>query len=799
VQGLAELHDRLCQCSLLEGIADVVDEGLVDFQDVDGEALQVAERGVAGAEVVDGEGHAEQLQLQHLGDDGLGVLHEHALGDLEHERGRVEVRRPHGPGNVVVEALVLEVAGGDVHAHAEAACEVVVSLPFGCLRARLLEHPASEGDDETRLLGDGDELLRLQQPELRVVPAHEGFHPDRLAALEVDDGLVVEDELPLVHRSLQLGRAFEPLHHGRLQGRLVHLVTVLAAGLGGIHGHVRRLQDLRGVLGPDSAQGDPDAAVYLHLVVLDGEGRFQVDDDALGQLAGVVGSFGLLEEDGEFVASETSGRVAGPEGGGEPRRHGDEELVPGGVPEAVVHDFEVVEVEEQDCERRARAPRPLEGVLEAVPEQGAVGEPAKSVVERLVFQLLLEPGALADVAHGEDDALDRRVAQEVVGHDLDMTPAVVAMADAPVGGDRSPGPEGHAGVGRQRLLDIVGMDEGRETYAVERAGLVAEGSLRRGGLVGDCRVGAGDQDDVGGVLHEGLEASFAATGMERLGEGLPVEGEVHLGGEGFERVGQLGWELTGAADADQALQLVGRHERAEKQPLARGALARRREGPRRGRAGGHLAGGEPLAHLRGQVDEVDGGVRRPETRASDDLECSGLAGDGKGDVEDVGGVAGELAHGRHGRFVHGFATGGSYELRRGLPEDLLARDRRLVGAHEAGHAQEHEEEHGAGHDGDDGSIDGVAEGGLDEQHGGCDERHHRQQRQPGATRAKRPDSLRGRQLPHGGVQGGRSPAAVKDDPTDVEGVAVVPVPGRVEVDQAVDRVGNERPHRPDGK
>ena len=42
----------------------------------------------------------------------------------------------------------------------------------------------------------------------------------------------------------------------------------------------------------------------------------------------------------------------GPEAAAEPIRHGDEQLVAGGVPEAVVDGLEVVEVDEQDRELR---------------------------------------------------------------------------------------------------------------------------------------------------------------------------------------------------------------------------------------------------------------------------------------------------------------------------------------------------------------------------------------------------------------------------------------------------------------
>ena len=61
-------------------------------------------------------------------------------------------------------------------------------------------------------------------------------------------------------------------------------------------------------------------------------------------------------------------------------------------------------------------------MLETVAEQGPVGQPAQGVVERLVLELLLEPPALTDVSDREDDPFDGRVAEQVVGDDLDVAP-----------------------------------------------------------------------------------------------------------------------------------------------------------------------------------------------------------------------------------------------------------------------------------------------------------------------------------------------------------------------------------------
>src|ERR1051326_2739023 len=62
---------------------DVADEGLVDLERVDREALEVGERRVAGAEVVERDADAELLQLREDPQRDLGRLHRRRLGDLQ--------------------------------------------------------------------------------------------------------------------------------------------------------------------------------------------------------------------------------------------------------------------------------------------------------------------------------------------------------------------------------------------------------------------------------------------------------------------------------------------------------------------------------------------------------------------------------------------------------------------------------------------------------------------------------------------------------------------------------------------
>jgi len=63
--------------------ADIIDEGFVDLDLVERESLQIGERGVAGAEIVEREGHAERAQSRHVTARRLVVAEQHRLRDFQ--------------------------------------------------------------------------------------------------------------------------------------------------------------------------------------------------------------------------------------------------------------------------------------------------------------------------------------------------------------------------------------------------------------------------------------------------------------------------------------------------------------------------------------------------------------------------------------------------------------------------------------------------------------------------------------------------------------------------------------------
>src|SRR6185369_6511006 len=119
---------------------DAGDERAVDLQDVDREALEVAQRRVAGPEVVDREMDAERPQLRQPADRAGGSLHEAALGDLEDEARRRQPGVLDGLLDRLDEVRLLELAGREVDADLQRR-QPETELPLAGLATRLAQDP----------------------------------------------------------------------------------------------------------------------------------------------------------------------------------------------------------------------------------------------------------------------------------------------------------------------------------------------------------------------------------------------------------------------------------------------------------------------------------------------------------------------------------------------------------------------------------------------------------------------------------------------------------------------------------
>ena len=105
--------------------------------------------------------------------------------------------------------------------------------------------------------------------------------------------------------------------------------------------------------------------------------------DAERDRVGLVRVADVVQQDRELVAAEPGERVALPQAGLEPARHGDEQFVAHQVAEVVVDDLEAVEVEIERREWAAGAPllELFEPAAEPLDEHGAVAQPGQRIEE----------------------------------------------------------------------------------------------------------------------------------------------------------------------------------------------------------------------------------------------------------------------------------------------------------------------------------------------------------------------------------------------------------------------------------
>ena len=83
LQPARQIDQRLHEGAVVGRARDVLHEGAVDLDDIDTELAQIAERGVAGAEIVDRDPAAEIFQPGDETADIVDVLDRDGLGDFD--------------------------------------------------------------------------------------------------------------------------------------------------------------------------------------------------------------------------------------------------------------------------------------------------------------------------------------------------------------------------------------------------------------------------------------------------------------------------------------------------------------------------------------------------------------------------------------------------------------------------------------------------------------------------------------------------------------------------------------------
>ncbi|MNT34185.1 hypothetical protein D3C72_1701480 [compost metagenome] len=127
--------------------------------------------------------------MQHA--EGLfGLAHDETLGDFQLQALGVQAEALDQLLQALHQQRLAQLGAGQVDR--ERAEGRVPFLPLLHLPAGVLQHPVAEGQDEAGFFRQGDEPLRGNFAELRVVPTHQGLGAHQGLVLQAELGLVAQ-------------------------------------------------------------------------------------------------------------------------------------------------------------------------------------------------------------------------------------------------------------------------------------------------------------------------------------------------------------------------------------------------------------------------------------------------------------------------------------------------------------------------------------------------------------------------------------------------------------------------------
>ncbi|MNO34805.1 hypothetical protein D3C76_248490 [compost metagenome] len=296
------------------------------------------------------------------------------------------------------------------------------------------------------------------------------------------------------------GDAFAGLG-GEVEG--VGFDAVAALGLGAVHGGVGVANQCGNVGAVLWIKADADAGAGEELVLAGLERRVEAGQQLVGDGAGVTGFVQAGQQDDELVAAQAGHGVDITHLLLQALGNALEQQVADRVAEAVVDVLETVEVKEQHRALAVGHLRAGERGLQAVLEQGTIGQAGQRVVVGLVVELGLGVLEAGDVGEHGDEVGDLALS---VAHGADGQPAGVQLAvlafvvdlALPVAliGQLVP----HGGI--EGAVVLAGGKQARglaEGFDLAVAGDFAEGAVDGT----DALVDVGDQHAFGGVLEHG--------------------------------------------------------------------------------------------------------------------------------------------------------------------------------------------------------------------------------------------------------------------------------------------------------
>ncbi len=632
-QAVAHGDDGLHQAVAAGAVLDVHDEGAVDLERVERELGQVAERGIAGAEVVQRHAHAQRPQPRQHGAHVGAVVDQHPFRQLQfqHRAGQAVAaqRRFHQGREAGIGQLPGRHVDADPHPVERAAA------PQGRLAARLLQHPAAQFDDQAAVLGHRDETVRRHRPQGGAVPAQQGFDLAHPAAAGLRDDLVCKPEFAGPD-----GLAQGAVDHQRVAGGRVHGVAekaqlAPARLLGLVHGDVGVAQQGVAVRAVARIAGQADAGRHGHRVVRQVEARPHGRQDAFGASLGRRATVALKvgQHGDELVAAEAGQHVLRPQQRLQAPGHLAQQLVAGAVAERIVDALELVEVDEQ---QRAGAPGRA-GPGDVLLQPGRQGVAVAQARDGIDPGRLVQQGVLL-LAFGNVEQLHQAIQPAPLdvgrGHHLHRQLAAVVqgqlglLGHGEAGAGRFQGGEivvGHLARQARQQVRHVAPDQVGRTRVAQQAGAAFVGHVDIAAPVADEETVAQAVDGAGvaqlDLVLDGVDQAQHGQRLEHGAGGEPVQIGLRHHGHAAGRVEQA------AQHHDDAQQAVAVHVAAPSQAHAGPHHDQAQQGAA-GRQHDALVVGPPQLQRAGQQQEAQQrqGALAPAQAAQEELGAGPVTG-----------------------------------------------------------------------------------------------------------------------------------------------------------------------------
>src|SRR6266404_2211399 len=247
--------------------SDPMDKGLVNFQDINGKLLKIAEAGKAGAEVIHGKVNPQRFELLKYSGRRFGILHKDAFGELEVEIARFEAGfREYRPDRFD-KTLVAKLDGGNINGNPLE--RQSRDLPDARLPACFAQQPTADLDNQATIFGDGHELGGKDESSVRLLPAYQRLDSRDLTRVEIYLRLIMQQELFSPESAAQAAFERLPLDSLQVHFRLEELEIVAPVFLGVVHGRVRILDQRFGILAVFRVDAYTDAAVNNQILSRD--------------------------------------------------------------------------------------------------------------------------------------------------------------------------------------------------------------------------------------------------------------------------------------------------------------------------------------------------------------------------------------------------------------------------------------------------------------------------------------------------------------------------------------------------